>query len=229
MNAGYNSIAVIQCQSNRITRKVNRGNKRRRYAGDLKDAFARRGRTLSLSLSCISRSSPSDQCKAGKHTELTTPKTYCGHELPLYVKPNRLKHRFSLSYLLPSGLSPSALDSHQDPPVVHRTLVQCTGSRARHVFACITAGREFHPAPKVGSHHIPIQYSRIPREFHSSRGSNATGDLNSGMTIVRSMRFWLEQRVRFQQGKDKVPPIALAVALRPDFAAVGLYYVFANG
>ena len=47
MNAGYNSIAVIQCQSNRITRKVNRGNKRRRYAGDLRDAFARRGRSPS--------------------------------------------------------------------------------------------------------------------------------------------------------------------------------------
>ncbi len=50
--------------------------------------------------------------------------------------------------LLPSGLSPSALESHQ----IRRHNVASRGLRPK----AITAGREFHPAPKVPVHLHPL-------------------------------------------------------------------------
>ena len=60
-------------------------------------------------------------------------------------------------HLLSSGLSPSALESHQNPPhgfnAIKRLIGmtdQRNGSRAcAYIMSHITAGRELHPAPKV--------------------------------------------------------------------------------
>ncbi len=59
-----------------------------------------------------------------------------------------------VSNLLPSGLSPSALGSHQNPastPGFQKETYRF-GSRARRDCSRITAGGDFHPAPKIHIH-----------------------------------------------------------------------------